>query len=655
MMGSSLTNRPGFPRPMFDYAEVDAKETSRAWARFLSDRDAPSLPMRGVRSVIYQSWVRSNSTGIKPEQFAAPTLDSEPQSSKSRHDNSDMRRATQKSLTQIGAMLFGAEAILMLTDRDGVILDTVGDASTMDKANRINLRVGGIWSETASGTNGIGTALWAGQPVFVHGEEHFCEAMKSWSCAAAPIRDPLDQSIIGAINLSGLTSIFQKHNAAFAATAAREIEIALEREQSLLNMRLLEAIVGTIPMQTGNPGEGIAVVDRYGRMIFHRNCASAQQFQDKEMALRAGARFLDLHADLSEDSILAALPPDHGCQDIRLIKIDGAVKGAALVFTATPSRRAIPARQVALPGIVIPGGDLKIVGQSDAIKEALDAANRLAAANLPILIEGQTGVGKELFARLIHSRMSNGQKHPFAPVNCVAITQVLVDLALHPTSALTGRAPLILDELGELPAEIQPFLLHALEERGKAEGQALRIVSLTNRVMLDEVVAGRFRRDLFYRLGTMTLEIPPLKYRGEDILLIAEHYNRKFSADTGREVLILRSDVQEALMTHSWPGNVRELRNVISGLRFLAKDRTVLLTDLPREVIQRSVAPLPDMADPGPTPPTAPVALKDAESTLIRAALTAHHGNFSRAARVLGISRPTLYRKMQTYGITGIR
>ena len=108
------------------------------------------------------------------------------------------------------------------------------------------------------GTNGIGTALWAGQPVFVHGEEHFCEGMKAWSCAAAPIRDPVDQSIIGAINLSGLTSIFQKHNAAFAATAAREIEIALEREQSLLNMRLLEAIIGSVPMQSDGFGEGIA-------------------------------------------------------------------------------------------------------------------------------------------------------------------------------------------------------------------------------------------------------------------------------------------------------------------------------------------------------------------------------------------------------------
>ena len=129
-----------------------------------------------------------------------------------------------------------------------------------------------------------------------------------------------------------------------------------------------------------------------------------------------------------------------------------------------------------------------------------------------------------------------------------------------------------------------------LEQR--ANGQSgddptLSVISLTNRVMLDEVAAGRFRRDLFYRLGTVTLTIPPLSERGDDILLIAEHYNRKISSESGRELLILRSDAQEVPMTHTWPRNVRELRNVISGLHFLSKDRTITLTDLPRDLVQR--------------------------------------------------------------------
>ncbi|MEO6298422.1 MAG: sigma 54-interacting transcriptional regulator [Paracoccaceae bacterium] len=632
---------------MFDYSEVNAKETSRAWNRFVADRDAPSVPMTGVRSMIYQSWLRSTSTGIKPEQYAAPTLDSVPQARKSKHDNSDLRRATQESLMHIGGMLSGAEAILLLTDRDGVILDTVGDTSTLDKANRINLRVGGIWSEQASGTNGIGTALWAGQPVFVHGEEHFCEGMKAWSCACAPIRDPVDRSIIGAINLSGLTAIFQKHNAAFAATAAREIEIALEREQSILHLHLLESIIGTVPMQSGPTGEGIAVVDRFGRLIFNRNCGSLPQFAGSGAVVKNGTKLFNLSAELSEASILSALPVDHTCQEIRLINIEGVVKGAALVFKS-PNHVTRPTTRLApLPGTVLRGTDLKIVGKSDAILEAVDTANRIATARLPILIEGQTGVGKELFARLIHSQLP---PQLFAAVNCGAASVATLGAALEGAMSVACAPTLVLDEIGELPAEIQPFLLRALEQRsnGQADdGHGLSVISLTNRVMLDEVEAGRFRRDLFYRLGTITLTIPPLSERGDDILLIAEHYNRKISIESGREVLILRSDAQEALMTHNWPGNVRELRNVISGLHFLSKDRTITLTDLPRDLVQRRVPALSSPAIEGANPES----LKEAESQIIRATLTAQRGNLSRTAAMLGISRPTLYRKMDAYKI----
>ena len=210
---------------------------------------------------------------------------------------------------------------------------------------------------------------------------------------------------------------------------------------------------------------------------------------------------------------------------------------------------------------------------------------------------------------------------------------------------------LVLDEIGELPPSIQPFLLRALDDCSTGQSidkPGLAVISLTNRVMLDEVEAGRFRRDLFYRLGTVTLTIPPLCDRNDDILLIAEHYNRKISIETGRDVLILRSDAQEALMTHSWPGNVRELRNVISGLHYLSKSRTISIIDLPQEIVQRRTTALA-----GPTPESGnPESLKDAESQMIRATLTAQHGNLSRTAAMLGISRPTLYRKMDAYNIS---
>ena len=649
------------PRMGFDFADIDPRETSKAWNRFLANRNTPSLPLTGVRSVIYQSWIRSNTTGIKPEQFAAPSLERNTPISKSTYDHAELRRATRASLTQIGELLSGAEAMLILTDANGVILETVGDNSTLTKASKINLSVGGLWSEDDAGTNGIGTALWAGEPVYVHGEEHFCEGMKAWSCAAAPIRDPIDRGIIGVINLSGLTRIFQKHNAAFAATVARDIEVALEHEQAHLNMRLMEASGGHSLLLNNETRDGLAIVDRFGRLIFNRNSGLNIGHRDQDLGL--GTRFLDLRDGLSEERILAALPAEHGCQDIRLIDIDGEVKGAALTFKATSPtfRRTKSAPNLALPGVVIRNTDLTIVGRSDVILEALETASRIAMVNTPTLIEGQTGVGKELFARLIHSQMKPNTTQRFNAINCGAITQTMFGDGLFLSLGGGISAPLYLDEIGELPADLQPFLLRVLEERltglsypGQSE-PSVRVVSLTNRVLLDEVEAGRFRRDLFYRLSTVILKIPPLRDRGEDVLLIAEHYNRKISAETGFDLLVLGSDVQDALMAHAWPGNVRELRNVMSGLHYLAKSRQVQLADLPKEIT--TIVPPDD-----PRSPTTgehnqrlarSLSLKHAEVILIENSLAHYKGNISKAATALGISRPTLYRKIEAFGIKG--
>lgn len=653
----SLKSRPGF-----DFADVDPRETSKAWNRFLANRNTPSLPLTGVRSVIHQSWIRSTTTGIKPEQFAAPSLERGASLAKSTFDHAELRRATKASMTRIGNLLSGAEAMLILTDRAGVILETVGDKSTLSRAGKINLNVGGVWSEHAAGTNGIGTALWANQPVYVHGEEHFCEGMKAWSCAAAPIHDPIDHSIIGVVNLSGLTSIFQKHNAAFAATAARDIELSLEQEQSLMNIQLMESIVGNYQVHGADPTEGLAIVDRFGRLIFSRNSGLNVGRSDRDLGL--GARFLELPEGISEEKILAALPPELDCGDIQLIEIAGMIKGAALVFNTAAGKTARSAAihrpaETTLPGLVIGKTGFKIVGRSDAILEALDTANRIASSNEPTLIEGQTGVGKELFARLIHSFTDPCGTCPFRAVNCGAMSPQLFDPALLNPLDAGMTAPLYLDEIGETSAESQVFLLRILEERltrlyGPDQSETpLRLVSLTNRAMLQEVEAGRFRRDLYYRLSTIVLTIPPLRDRGEDILLIAEHYNRKISNETGRELLIMGSDVQEALLAHLWPGNVRELRNLLSGLHCLAKSRTVTLADLPQEITAPSVpaSVFPDDTLIQHRRLASAASLKHAEVILIENSLRHHHGNMSKASISLGISRPTLYRKIQSYGI----
>lgn len=660
-MSSNEHSRSSGSNLGFDFATFDPRETTKAWNRFLANRNTPSLPLTGVRSVIYQSWQRSNTVGVKPEQFAAPVLESRLPVNKSAHDNAELRRATLASLNQIGALLSGAEAMLILTDRNGVILDTVGDTSTLTKASKINLTVGGVWSEDAAGTNGIGTALFMGEPVYVHGDEHFCEGMKAWSCAAAPIRDPVDQTVIGIINLSGLTTIFQKHNAAFAATAARDIEVAIAQEQSLLNMRLMEETIGHFPRAIG-PNDGLAIIDRFGRLIFNRNCGDTVPKLGQNLGL--GARFLELPDGLSEETILRALPEGLRCQDIRLLNVDGNTKGAALIFQQSghmarvqhPLRTHLAVPD--LPGVSIPESNFKIVGRSEAILGALDTASRVDLTNASILIEGQTGVGKQLFARLINARIATPVAAAFATINCGAITEDLFRDRLLAFEEANAGMLLCLDEIGELHPDNQTLLLRHLEERlirlsgpDHPEGR-LVLLSLTNRNLQAEVEAGRFRRDLFYRLSSTVLTIPPLKDRGDDVLLIAEHYNRKLARETGRDTLIFSEEVLAALLAHSWPGNVRELRNAIINLHALAKSRHVTVADLPRAVI----TPAPDPVDPSLLAThdrlqAGSVSLRMAEVLLIETALAQNRGNLSSTAKALGISRPTLYRKLNDYGI----
>lgn len=424
----------------------------------------------------------------------------------------------------------------------------------------------------------------------------------------------------------------------------------------MLNMRLMEETVGLFPKALG-PNDGLAIIDRFGRLIFNRNCGETVPRLGQDFAL--GAQFLDLQNGLSEMAILDALPEGLKCQEIRLLNVDGNRKGAALVFQRPSgmgawSRASQQATRPELPGVAIPRTNLKIVGHSEAILAVLDTAERVDLTEASILIEGQTGVGKQLFARLINARLPKATPE-FTAINCGAITEEMFRDRLHGSETAGKGALLCLDEIGELNPDNQTLLLRYLEERlirltcTDQPAGAFVLLSLTNRNLQAEVEAGRFRRDLFYRLGGTVLTIPPLKDRGDDVLLIAEHYNRKLSEETGRDPLIFGGEVEAALLAHSWPGNVRELRNVVVNLHSLAKSRRVAVTDLPQAVV---TAP-PSSAEALIThdPLAGPVSLRSAEVLLIENALARHHGNLSSTAKALGVSRPTLYRKLHDYGI----
>ncbi|HYQ44638.1 MAG TPA: sigma-54 dependent transcriptional regulator [Polyangiaceae bacterium] len=302
----------------------------------------------------------------------------------------------------------------------------------------------------------------------------------------------------------------------------------------------------------------------------------------------------------------------------------------------------------------------EIVGQSPALRRVLDVATQAAPSSATVLILGESGTGKELIARYIHSK-SGRANGPFVAVNCAAIPESILEAELfgHERGAFTGAiakregrfarargGTLFLDEIGELSPAVQVKILRVLQEGeyepvgGHTVKADARIVAATNRDLVSEVEAGRFREDLFYRLNVISVTAPPLRARREDIPLLADHFLGVYCTKNGRARLTVPSEVLHKLMDYSWPGNVRQLENVIERAAVLCRSELLGLGDLPDAVASAAPRLPSELTFSIGTP------LSEVEQRMIRDTLSHTGGDKSLAAQLLGISTRTIYRKL---------
>ena len=315
----------------------------------------------------------------------------------------------------------------------------------------------------------------------------------------------------------------------------------------------------------------------------------------------------------------------------------------------------------------------RIIGESEAIKRAVAETQRVAQTEATVLLLGESGTGKELFARAVH-HLSARRDQPFVAINCAAIPETLIENELfgHERGAFTGAndrrlgkfelasgGTVFLDEIGELPLAVQGKLLRVIEEKtvDRIGGRApipvnVRVVAATNRDLRAAVENGEFRRDLFFRLAVFPVEIPPLRERGDDIMLLARH----FAAQLGRELRKREAVISEAsiaaLRAHDWPGNVRELENAIERACILADSSTLEPRDLGLWTSSKSEPETFNALDlSGTLAEAAERASRFIERRKIAAALEAHDGNKTRAAETLGVSYKTLLTKIRDYDL----
>jgi DNA-binding NtrC family response regulator len=327
-----------------------------------------------------------------------------------------------------------------------------------------------------------------------------------------------------------------------------------------------------------------------------------------------------------------------------------------------------PQKARVFPRTVPPSGEL--VGASPEMLTIFKSVARAAKSDATVLVLGESGTGKEMIARVLHSR-SDRAAGPFIAINCAAIPENLLESELfgHEKGAFTGAigqrigrferangGTLFLDEIGDMSIALQSKILRALQEReiervggGSAVPIDLRVVAATNRELVECVEDGTFREDLYYRLAVVTLRLPPLRDRGQDLDRLVEHFGAHYAREHRRPVRAVSEEALEIIRRHPWPGNVRQLRNALERAVVMAEGEVLLADHLPVDIRRPDASGSRSRQAPARDPICT---LQEMERRMIGRALAETGGNFSAAAELLGIHRNTLRRKMQEYGLS---
>jgi transcriptional regulator of acetoin/glycerol metabolism len=573
---------------------------------------------------ITRSWMRCRSNGHRPDLWA-PMATALVQAR--RHDTCGLLACAQPELDGLADHVAGTGCIAVICDAAGVILDEVGCPDFVPKADRVALRLGADWSESARGTNAIGTVLIEREPLAVLGGEHFLDDNAILACAAAPIFDG-QGAIAGVLDMSGEPARLDTHALGIVRLAARQIEhrllLATARGQ-LLRFHIKPTMLGT-------PREGLIAVED-GQVIAANGIGLALLGETWETLLGQpverliGRPWSRVHP--------------HGA----LITLPG---GTSLVATIIPASTRVS----------VPVGELAHLAPHAIVADPFDAlvaqAIRVLDAGVPVLISGETGVGKEVFAQRLH-REGRRRAGPFVAVNCAALPETLIESELfgYDDGAFTGArrrgAPgrlreahggvLFLDEIGDMPLAMQTRLLRVLETRevlplggGKPVAVDFDLVCASHCDLPRLAAEGGFRSDLLYRIAGYGVALPPLRERPDRRALI----QRLFDGLAQVRRLRLSCSALDALDRHPWPGNVRELLNVLKTVVALATDGECI-THVPLAHPDR-VAPC--VAD------VAPVPLGDLMEQAIARTLAACDGRVAETARRLGVHRSTVYRHL---------
>jgi len=660
--------------------KISYQSVDEFWQYFI---DTGNDNITQIREVILRSWQRCFHLNVDPygnslhNHLQGGSLVSALQ------EREKLITVAQPFMADLYAIVKGTGFVVVLTNEDGYILELFGDEGADVTPMTSNFFIGASWHEKDAGTNAIGTALEERKPVQVSGAEHYCRKHHCLTCSAAPIFDP-DDNLIGILDISGDYESAHIHTLGIVVAAAKaiiaQLRIKLKNHQLAVANKKLVSFFNMV-------SDGVLILDHDG-IVTELNPAAERIFCRNRSDLK-GKR---LHRLLAGDysTLKTSLSCEKSLSDIEILIETGngpcrclasaepIVNEKEMVTGSFVTLRPTKAVQNLVHRYSGYSASLQfndIIGKSRGIQEAIELARLSSQSTSNVLLQGESGTGKEIFAQSIHNQ-SSGSAAPFIPLNCGAIPRELVGSELfgYENGAFTGASrggkpgkfelatggTLFLDEIGDMPLEQQAALLRVIQEKKmtrlggiKVIPVDVRLICATHKNLLEKIREGTFRQDLYYRLNVMSITIPPLRERLDDIPLLFQHFLDNLCRDRGHRLTVDR-DLMHYLYTYPWPGNVRELQNVVERATNLAINGVVSVHQLPREIVGQARGCSADTTE-------QPESVnrrqrqqqrRDRDRHHLLHLLNVHDGNVTQVARDLGVSRKTIYNRMHRYAIS---
>lgn len=585
----------------------ESTNRKKAWENFIYNNDISLCK----KSIVSDSWKRCRQMNVNYKNGKG-TLNTEKYLNKILKDNQNLVNIASPIMRDIYNLIKDTHFVLVLTNKDCDILEILGDKDILRDATALNFAKGSRWSEKKVGTNAIGTCIAIDKPIQIIGEEHYCQKHHLWTCSSSPIHDP-DNNLLGCLNMSGSSVNAHSHTLGIVVSAAYSIEKHLEllKSHSLINKSFQSISEGIAILDTDYK---IKKVNRIAKRIFSEQ---NEDIYNIDMKKALSDIISPLNENTSSESSISITDFNFNINGKRFFC---SLYVAPIISNNIKSGYVVTFKEMkyvhktvnTLTRNIAQYTFKDIITNDDSLKKIIQNAKRISKTGCAILIEGESGTGKELFAHAIHNE-SSFSGGPFVAVNCASFPRDLIESELfgYEKGAFTGAlkegnpgkfeladgGTLLLDEIGELPFDVQAKLLRILDDfkvrriGGKFEKKLnLRVIAVTNKNLFDEVNRKNFREDLYFRLNVFKIIIPPLRFRKGDIEKCAQYFLNKHNREQPDDNKKYFSDAfLLSINKYDWIGNVRELQNIIERSYYLTDGISIKNSTLPDHIIKKNL------------------------------------------------------------------